>query len=362
MLQKKHMEKEKAFIVKLPEEPKTPRQYESSEIRSDFSLFSEEAKSIIQKYLETGGESMTPQEYELFNDARNTWWQEKYGFPYGNKIAREEVLRRKYAPSKELVMQQELQNNFFQAYKENDTKEIQRINKVYEEQYPNQLEGVAVIFGLIPYLKNQHDLYENKFQQNEKTGEIVEEITQYQFLVTDFIKHNSNQKEFLTIFWEALETVAKDSGFLSGVHGLRRAVLSQVATLKIFETLGKHPTLSHPKEDAFRAIDIWTDKETVVQIKGAYDLSTSIIVKTDVISFPAIEVKDKNGQNMDFFASKLSSSFQKFKIKVSKYQKIVKKKLRGYLVVVPYEKFDFVTGEPDEEIIQQVKQALETKE
>lgn len=362
MIQKKHMEKEKAFIVKAPEELKTPQQYEFSEIEEDLSLFSEEARPAAGKFLKEGGNNLTPKEHRLFNNARNAWWQEKYGFPYGNKIAREEVLRRKYAPSKELVIQQELQDRVFKAYKKNNAKEIQHINKIYEEQYPDQLEGIAVIFGLGRYLENQHYLDKHHSLRNEKTNKIVEDITQYQFLMTDFIRHNSSQKEFLMTFWELMEKLGKEVDQVNLVHRLRRSVLSQVAMFKIFEAMGKHPILAHPKEDAFRSIDLWTDQETVVQIKGARDLSASIIVKTDAISFPAIEVRDKNNKNLNYFTSKLSSSFQKFKIKVSKYQEIVKKKLSGYLIVVPYEKIDFVTGEPDEEVVAQVQEALREKE
>lgn len=121
------MEKEKTFIVKPPEKQKSPKQYELSEMHDDLVLFPEEVRPLVEKHLE--GQALTLNEHGVLHRARNAWWQEKYGFSYDNKIAREEVLRRKYASAKEMTEQENMQKRLFQAFRDNNAKEIASLKK-----------------------------------------------------------------------------------------------------------------------------------------------------------------------------------------------------------------------------------------
>ncbi|MBU6415504.1 hypothetical protein KGQ34_04690, partial [Patescibacteria group bacterium] len=350
------MEKEKTFIVKPPEKQKSPKQYELSEMHDDLVLFPEEVRPLVEKHLE--GQALTLNEHGVLHRARNAWWQEKYGFSYDNKIAREEVLRRKYASAKEMTEQENMQKRLFQAFRDNNAKEIASLKKYYEENYSDQLEGIEILFGLNSFFETQKFLDTHKKDGwNEEVGQRVQSLTEYQFLLSDFVRHNARDKEFLSVFWEALERNAETSSHLKIMHQLRRSVLSGVALMKVFEALGKKPFLSHPSEDAFRAIDMWIDAESAVQVKGAFSREDSLsIVDTDSIAFPAVEVKESGSSKL--FNSHFSRHLQTFHAKIKNYEAVVGKKLRGYFVVIPYEKFDFVTGEPDEEIIQEVRHKL----
>lgn len=352
------IDKEQTFIAKMPEEPRKPRHYELLEMQDDLSLFPDTARLLIEKYLE--GEPLSSKEHSLFDRAQNLWWQEKYGFPYGKKVPRDELLRRKYASPKELTEQQKFQIELFGAFRDNNAEEIVRLRKIYEEQHPDQLEGIAVLFGLIPFFEAQQNLDKRKTRGwDEEALQTVQDLTEFQFLLSDFVRHNGRDKTFLSIFWEALEKIAKENNFLKEMHHLRRSILSSVALVKAFEAIGKHPVLGHPQEDAFKAIDIWADAGSVVQVKGAPLHDTPLaVVEIDSVSFPAIAIEE-NGEGK-LFNSHLSHQLQKFHAKIKEYGAAVGKKLRGYFVVVPYEKFDFVTGEPDAEVVEKIRDALRT--
>jgi hypothetical protein len=346
------MPKEKEFIVKPPEKPKSAHEYELEELRNDLSVFDEKERALIEKYLE--GVRLTGKDQRIFDLARNRWWGEKYGFPYKNKVARNELLQRKYAPSKELMESFALQVKLIQAIKEKNEARINDLKKEYEEKYPDQLEGVTVLFELIPFLKNKEIL--DTQPKHEKKIEIFEELTQYQFLLTHFIESNSENKEFLNTFWEALERLSEAAGQLKYMHKLRRSVLSQVAILKLFKHLGLKPNISHPEEDAFHAIDLWADEKTAIQVKGIKK-NMPALVKTDAIAFPGIDLKAES--KTKWYNSHFSHEFQRFKAKLSNYQSYLNKQMEGYLVVIPYSEFDFVTGEPSEKIISFIKDRLE---
>ena len=51
-----------------------------------------------------------------------------------------------------------------------------------------------------------------------------------------------------------------------------------ISVFKIFEALGFSPKLSHPKEDAFEAIDMWSGAGDAVQIKGTRDDNAAVLI------------------------------------------------------------------------------------
>lgn len=351
------IEKTKEFVV---EPPKSPREYERAELQSDISVFSEDARPLVEKHLR--GEKLQEEEGERFSDARNRWWYTKYGFSYRNKVIRTEVLRRKYVSS-EVVEANLLQEELFYALEEQDQEKIAELKKVYEEKYPEQLEGVVALFELTPFLETSKELEKRSGKTHEERMEMFENETRYLFLLTHFIASNSHNKEFLNVFWRTARGVARRAGEktakkeknLKRLRGLRRGVLSQVATLKTLEALGAKPKLSNPKEDAFYAIDLWTDEKSAVQIKsGGKEL---LITETDKVGFPGVEIE--KGDEIHHFDSRyFSRELRKFRAKLSRYQSIIKKKIKGYLIFVPYTQFDPVTGQPNKELIDSMRKKL----
>ena len=157
---------------------------------------------------------------------------EKYGFPYNQKQARNEVLMRKYAPPEEKIKAWKLQNDFLQAMADKDQQRISELKEVYYREYPDQLEGVSVLFEMLPFLGLSVRVgKENKTFGTEKDN--FEYLTQYQFLLTDFIIYNSKDKLFMKNFWDLWAKIAKDADMLREFNILKRGILSQVSVFKI---------------------------------------------------------------------------------------------------------------------------------
>ncbi len=85
-----------------------------------------------------------------------------------------------------------------------------------------------------------------------------------------------------------------------------------------------------------------------------------MIGDTEKLGFPGVEIKRNN--EIHHFDYHLTGEFLKFKAKLSRYQSIIKKKIRGYFIVVPHTEFDFVTGQPSKEFINFVGKKLDLKE
>lgn len=330
------------------------------ELTQDLGAFTVDQQETISNMLANKVPATDSYKISGVKEAIAAWWYNKYGFPYSDKPAVTEVLRRKYSPPEEVRETVLLQQKLFAAIKINKKPDIAALKEEYEKKYPDQLEGIEVIFQFKNFLKDQNTIDATRGYERSRK-DTFESITQFQFLITHFVSNNSENKEFLANFWEILEEMARatnDSENITRVNKLRKGVLSQVAIYKICDRLGIKPKLSHPKEDAFDAIDLWTDSETPVQIKGARDdQEKPTIIETEAIPFPNVQI-DSEGQTT-FLSPYLRDQTQKFRMKLSEYEMRVGKHLKGYLMVIPYSKFDFVTGEPSDDIVQFFKETLE---
>ncbi len=329
--------------------PKSVKQHVRDEMAADLTAFPEEARVVVKKYLDGAG--LTPEEEAALQRERENWWQDKYGFPWADKVARAEVIRRKYSPPKEQAEARMFQEAMMSAFQRGDKQGIEALKKEYEERYPDQLEGVAVLFEMVPFLERRAKLAEERSSRQDRL-KMLEESTQDQFLFSHFILSNSGDKSFLKDFWAVAEKLSADGGHTREFNRFRRGLLSQVAVYKIMEALGTKPSLSHPKEDAFHAIDLWTEKAGAVQIKGHYEGEPQLI-PTETGVFPGVEVKE--GEQVKFFNSYLAHEFEKFKYKISEYGEMTGRDIKGFIIQIPYSKFDFVTGEPSPEVIEFVR-------
>lgn len=355
------MEKIGSFIPdEIKEQPKKgPNQYIDDEIIADMSVFPQDVQKIIQRGV---GAPMTATEQSRYHASKRQWWENKYGFPYEVRAARNELIMRKYAAPNEVTAAHALQKELLDAYANDDKAGIEKLKRAYLEHYPDQLEGVEALFGLEQFFKDQSEIDASRAagQRSKERAHLYQHVTEYNFLLTDFIRSNGDDKEFLQKFWEVLEALAQRTDHLKMFHKLQRAIVTQVATGKIFEAIGEKPRLSHPSEDAFKAIDLWTEG-AAVQIKGTTDRRAGFL-KTDEVSFPGIEItrEDIKKQAKTYHInSHMFHEAQRFHAKLSEYRKLVKKDVEGYFLVVPYNKIDFITGEPAPDLIAFVKEQVQ---
>lgn len=357
---------ERAFILGEAEAKRaersalSPRELEFAELKSDFTHhFARGAQIAARKKF--AGEQLSSEEQSLFDRARNEWWFNKYGFPYARQEERVEVLTRKYMVTEELSKRRDMQQALFAAVRENDPARLKEARAAYEAEFPEQLEGLAALLEFPSYVSTQEKISFSGFnERNPKERErkklAIQSLTQYHFLISHFVEQNSDDKMFLEDFWRTIEQLGVALGNLRQAQIMRSGVLSQVAAYKIFKQLGQHPQLSHPREDAFEAIDMWSDADTAIQIKTGRETSDELLIDTDTIAFPSIESKE--GDTVRHVSTELMHDIARFTTKSNLYGKKIGKKIKGYFAVIPRQTFDHVTGEPSEEVVRRFAERL----
>lgn len=233
---------------------------------------------------------------------------------------------------------------------------LSELQRLYGEKYPDQLEGISALFDLAPFLDldKRLDAHEEK---GEERREMIDEVTRYQYLLTHLIARTSD-KEFLGSFWRMAEEIARVKENTRSLNMMRKGILSQVAVLKIMEKIGASPTLSHPRDDARHAIDLWIDSKKAVQVKGIREDKQQLpeIMETESVSFPGVEIESDDG--VKHFNSEMFQKFQHFQARLDVYRELAGKRIKGYMMVIPYSAFDPVTGEPSEDIVEFVREKI----
>lgn len=332
-----------------------PKNLIANELESDYHhYFSKKGREIMTDIL--SGAKISNDERALFDQERAKWWQDKYGFPYERSTERNEVIVRKYIVPEDLVRRRSLQVELFAAVRANDYAQLQKLRSAYETEYPDQLEGVDVLLEFPSYLELQEKVNllksaHHSRDEREARKDALQSLTGYHFLISHFVEQNSDDKEFLREFWGILEEMGVACGNLRQAQITRRGVLSQVAAMKIFDRLGQHPKLSHPSEDAFDAIDMWTDGDVAVQIKTGHQNEDELLVDTDEVTFPGVQTTD-SADNTRIINTDLMRDISRFQTKSVAYGKRVGKNISGCFAVIPKQSYDHVTGTPTEDIVQ----------
>lgn len=345
-------------IEKKPERAPSAMELLRQELRGDLDAFPEDVQSFVHRYAQ--GESLPGHQQGQLDRAINVWWHDKYGFPYRLKQARDEVLLRKHLPPEDVRRRRDLQREFFTSVASGNRDRIAEVKERYLKEYPDQLEAVEALFGIREVLRMQKSL-DRKRERGEvhKDRKVFQDLTEYQFLFTHFLASNSEDKQMLEQFWIVVERAAKEMDQLPDLNRLRRGILSQVATVRLLEALGLQPQLSHPEQDAFDAIDLWAAGGTAVQVKGSAEAMQPAFIESDELAFPSIATRHRAEHR--HFNSKLAHDSARFRAKLKQYAERTRQELRGYLLVIPNEKIDFVTGEPAPELIEFFRREFDRK-
>lgn len=364
------------FVVrKGPEAVASPKEYERIEVLEDLPSFPENVRTLVARLV--NGEILKDRQTRVARKALADWWLKKFGFPYEQELVREAFLRDRHATSEEKLEVQKLQEQILEAIRNHSDRGLMRLKEIYLQKFPDQLEGVEALFGVMPFFGAQAQLdnvkeKQERISQNEKLS-LIQDITEYRFLLGHFILNNGDKSGFLRAFWDTIQQMAGEADQHLGTrysriaHSLRRSTLSQVATFKILREAGAEPTLSHPVEDAFHAVDLWADSENAIQIKGAFEDQQNdlLVVETDVAGFPGSEIEKENGE-VHHIGNYVDQQLRGFMAKLSEYKPIYKEATgkeikKGYLVVIPYSKFDPVTGNPSPDVVKTIKGKLNIK-
>lgn len=330
-------------------------------LRENLADFTPGVVPIIEKVVRQ--EELNNQERMVFEANRNAWWFKKFHFDYKNKKRREEILLSESRGEErgECLLSEEV----LRAIKKGDQETVDRAKEKYVREQRDGLEEIEAIFGLADFITKQQE-FSRDFSRDKKrdfaeVGARLQDLTEYQFLFTHLLIKNADDEKWLKDFWATGERVAgalKSTDWKILASGLRY----QAAAYWVMQELGHKPHLSHPREDAFKSVDLWGGEDEVMQIKG-WDESEPALLRVETTGFPAVEV-ERSKDESDLFASarflKIKREKEKFTIKIDKYGKELGKKLRGFLLVIPKGMINRVNGRPSQDLVEFFRQEIES--
>ncbi|MFA6407594.1 MAG: hypothetical protein WCV80_02710 [Candidatus Paceibacterota bacterium] len=242
---------------------------------------------------------------------------------------------------------------FTQIIAASENKEqISFLKNAYEERFPQMHESIEATTGMVSFLEAQKEVSAIKKAGETVPGKSYIDLTEYQFLFTHFIDSSGAEPELLTHFWKSGAAIAEKLNTQKQFEQTKQGLLTQVATLKVFKALGLNPKLSHPKEDAYNAIDLWANESDAIQVKSSKENPVEII-ETDTMSFPAVEMGNT------FYSSKQFDNAQRLKAKVAAYGKQLHKHINAYLIEIPLSEVDIITGEPSPNLIKTISEKMD---
>lgn len=254
-------------------------------------------------------------------------------------------------------------------------KDIVALTNSLIEMYPADAEALIALAELPGYFSAQRALdhlrdeehsrrqftHEERRAMEKKKKDLLIRLTQHQFLLTDVVVKYAHDRSYLDGFWKSTELLANFKHAEGSMVRTKESVLAQASIYQLFAQLGKHPSLSHPSEDAFNAIDLWIaegEEKQAVQVKGAPKKEEfTVIPTTEQISFPGVALHTKEGKQQHYNAY-TQDEHDKFCAKLDRYNKVTHQSIEGYLIVIPRDRRDAVTGAPDVALVEEARTRL----
>lgn len=230
-----------------------------------------------------------------------------------------------------------------------------------EQDFPDRMEEISAIFDLPQFLLDQSALESSQFDSPEKKGAYIQKLTEYQYLITDFIARNQDKREYLQEFWGYFGKIAYAYGIKPyQVESLRTGILGQVATKNLFESSGIATRQATPHEDAFYKLDFWmedADDKKAIQIKTSQKVEKlEIVGEQDKIVLPAFVWPEDNEDRI--FFTNLVKQMKSFRIKTAQYGEATGQQVKAYMIILPRHEIDGITGLPSASLIGDFKSKI----
>lgn len=207
---------------------------------------------------------------------------------------------------------------------------------------------MAVISSFPAFLETKWKLKMEEIEDDDELAVAYKDLTEYQFLISHYVISQGDNAPALEEMWRELRAVSESKGEGPNFKMFRRGIVTQVATYRVFEELGLHPKNATPEQDAYKKVDLWSDDEHAVQIKGSA-IEKFGIYKTDEVSPTSVEISGGGGKRNVY-----DNDIRSFRTKVRSFGK----NFKGYFIVIPSDMIDFTTGKPKQELIELVRQEV----
>lgn len=280
------------------------------------------------------------------------------------KLEKERIEKNEKLEKEKLKKQQELglPDNFFEILKTRNHEKIQLLKKKMIENDPENIERTEAIFWLFALVVGgiKHRRYKSE-QELERMKEDIFYTTEQEFLLTQFIYANKDNRDTLRNFWDIGKYMAQIFDQEASLRTYKSGLLGQVAAWHLLKRIGKKPQLSTPDEDAWYSIDLWGGKEMAIQVKSSKKVKKTHIKRVDRIAFPALSYQD--GKTEKLVSAKRGTE-EAFMINIEKYSQLKGRDIKGYWLDIKnnQKEIDLITGMPTDEVVEKIKKELEETE
>jgi len=243
------------------------------------------------------------------------------------------------------------------------------IGKIIEnERYAGREQEIGIFVDLPGFLRTislYASLDAGASKADLKKRPPISSLTEFQYLLSDYLIKNQDDKEYLEKFWDQLKGLWEDvnAEFTQmdpktgeahshpvSFENYKKGFLSQAATYNMLEKLGLNPTLATPKEDAYQMTDMRIFKGESVQIKSGRELA---LIPVQEFGVPA-SIYNKDGREVILSASQQGAVTEERHLLGALAEKGV-----AYLLVMPESCYDPVTAEVRESCADKLGAQLE---
>ena len=332
---------------------------------------SEKELSLIERAQESGGVDGFNDDIDKQRIARlaKQWWhvRDVHSREAQRKYAHEHYLEDDLQLAS-FVLEGELKGALAEDDPDARNEAIEAAKGRYLDTFTESHEMVELVFGFVDFLENNRTIAEMRKRGETVPGEHFREAAGYEGRFTDYLLSESDPNQ-LKLFWAGLQRIAQARSELATFVGFRSGVLTQAATHHLLESLGIRSRSATDVEDSAFAVDLWAEGDpdenrlpAAIQIKsGAKSRELQIITAEDV-GIPSVLLGGKDAKGDPKITALNTPKFDMIHRSFVRAQDLAKKMgqtFESFYIEIPLELVDPITGRPDSNLVDQMREALE---
>lgn len=235
---------------------------------------------------------------------------------------------------------------------------LQREKNRFIEKYPERAQEIEIFFDFPENCQIRQEIKDHVKWEKGTAPQKYENLTEWNFLTTNYLLHNIKNEKGAGKFWSALRPIAMKN-FRDGFELWATAKSGNVAqTAAIAACEQFKPSQTTPFDDKVNAKDLilhspYENQEVSVQVKTKKDMEELDVTQVECINYPSISVKDIN------FSTVNLNEAPHTKMPLELLKELYGKKKISFEIDLPKKMYNPLTGEPTEECIEKLGQKIE---
>jgi len=246
--------------------------------------------------------------------------------------------------------QEGLQTKLLRAFAYGKQDDINSCREEFLQTYPGDAGGIELLFATVKTLKEASILPGSQSTDPEGSRLLISKSENTQNFAKYILKNSGNRK-FLKQFWGYLQKTARWANIEDLFVKFKHNLITEVAAYRALSYAGVCPVFADPEEDILMAVDIKIrDGRDFVQVKGSPISDVFIVSSLDMSILKVQEIVKLIPEGLESGAGAFwKKVFDKFTEDTNFLETGLGRRVVSYLVVIPYGKCDFQTGEIEQE-------------